>query len=165
MGFVVLTGASGSGKTSIAKAIASRYREHVDVYHFDRIGVPSVEQMIANYGSGEAWQRAMTNEWLARIAATPHMGRHVLFEGQMRFTVISEAAAAAGITGYTLILVDCDDATRTKRLAFDRPRANLANPTMMNWAKHDAARDLVGIWCDAISGNMKVSFLAARSIG
>jgi sporulation protein YlmC with PRC-barrel domain len=30
---------------------------------------------------------------------------------------------------------------------------------------HDAARDLVGIWCRAISGNMKVSFQAARSIG
>jgi hypothetical protein len=29
----------------------------------------------------------------------------------------------------------------------------------------DAARDLVGIWCRAISGNMKVSFQAARSIG
>jgi hypothetical protein len=29
----------------------------------------------------------------------------------------------------------------------------------------DAARDLVGIWCGAISGNMKVSFQAARSIG
>ncbi len=28
-----------------------------------------------------------------------------------------------------------------------------------------AARDLVGIWCGAISGNMKVSFQAARSIG
>jgi adenylate kinase family enzyme len=37
MGFIVLTGASGSGKTEIAQAIASRYGEYVDVYHFDRI--------------------------------------------------------------------------------------------------------------------------------
>ena len=28
-----------------------------------------------------------------------------------------------------------------------------------------AARNVVGIWCGAISGNMKVSFQAARSIG
>jgi hypothetical protein len=28
-----------------------------------------------------------------------------------------------------------------------------------------AARGVVGIWCGAISGNMKVSFQAARSIG
>jgi len=28
-----------------------------------------------------------------------------------------------------------------------------------------AARDVVGIWCGAISGNMRLSFQAARSIG
>jgi gluconate kinase len=69
MGFVVLTGASGSGKTAIAEAVASRYAEHVDVYHFERVGVPPLEQMIAEYGSGEAWQRAMTFEWMAKLAA------------------------------------------------------------------------------------------------
>jgi hypothetical protein len=30
---------------------------------------------------------------------------------------------------------------------------------------HGAGRDVVGIWRGAISGNMKVSFQAARSIG
>jgi len=33
MRFIVLTGASASGKTTIAEAIASRYGEYVDVYH------------------------------------------------------------------------------------------------------------------------------------
>ena len=31
--------------------------------------------------------------------------------------------------------------------------------------ENGAARDVVGIWRGAISGNMKVSFQAARSIG
>jgi hypothetical protein len=136
MGFVVLTGASGSGKTAIAEAIASRYAGHVDVYHFDRVGVPPLEQMIANYGSGGVWQRATTFEWMARLAAIPPTGHRTLFEGQMRLSFVSEAAAAAGITNYALILVDCDDATRTRRLAFHRGSPDLANTTMMNWAKY-----------------------------
>jgi shikimate kinase len=136
MGFVVLTGASGSGKTAIAEAIASRYAKHVDVYHFDRVGVPPIEQMIAEYGSGEAWQRAMTFEWMARLAATPHIRRCILLEGQMRLSFVLEAAAAADITNYALILLDCDDATRTRRLTFDRRSPDLANATMMNWAKY-----------------------------
>ena len=136
MALVILTGASGSGKTTIADAVAARYGEQVDVYHFDSIGVPPPEQMIANYGSGEAWQRAMTYEWIARVAATPRIGRRVLLEGQTRLSFVIEATAAAGISDYVLILADCDDATRSKRLLLDRRQRDLATPTMMNWANY-----------------------------
>jgi len=135
MGFVVLTGASGSGKTAIAEGIACRYAGHVDVYHFDRIGVPPVEQMVTKYGSGEAWQRAMTFDWMAKLAVVPYAKRNILLEGQMRLSFVSEAAAAAGITDHVLILVDCDDATRTRRLIVDRGSPDLATATMMIWAK------------------------------
>jgi len=50
MGLVILTGASGSGKTAIADAVASRYAGLVDVYHFDHLGVPPLEQMLVQYG-------------------------------------------------------------------------------------------------------------------
>lgn len=144
MGFVVLTGASGSGKTAIAEAVASRYAEHVDVYHFDLVGVPPLEQMIAEYGSGEAWQRAMTFEWMVRLAAARHIGRRIPLEGQMRLSFVSQAAAAAGIGNCVLILADCDDATRIRRLTFDRRSPDLANTTMMEWAKclRDEAKQL-----------------------
>src|SRR5215510_7440783 len=135
MAFVILTGASGSGKTTIAKAVSARYGEQVEVYHFDSIGVPPPEQMIAKYGSGEAWQRAMTCEWIARVADTPRR-RRVLLEGQTRLSFVIEATAAAGISDYVLILADCDDATRSKRLLLDRRQRDLATPTMMNWARH-----------------------------
>jgi adenylate kinase family enzyme len=131
MGFVVLTGASGSGKTTIAEGIACRYAGHVDVYHFDRVGVPPVEQMVAKYGAAEAWQRAMTYDWMAKLAATPYAERNILLEGQMRLSFVSEAAAAAGVRNYALILVDCDDATKTRRLTVDRDRSDLAT-TMSN---------------------------------
>jgi uridine kinase len=57
MPLVILIGASGSGKTTIARRIEDRFAEDVEVFYFDRIGLPSPEKMIAEYGSGEAWQR------------------------------------------------------------------------------------------------------------
>lgn len=56
MGFVILTGASGSGKTAIAEAIAARRGGRVNVFHFDRVVVPALEEMVIEYGSDEAWR-------------------------------------------------------------------------------------------------------------
>jgi RNase adaptor protein for sRNA GlmZ degradation len=136
MTFVILSGASGSGKTVIAEGVAARYGEQVDVHHSDTIGVPTPERMIAEWGSGEGWQRAMTYEWIGRIGTARRMGCDVLLEGQMRLSFVAEAAAAAGIKDYRLILVDCDDATRTNRLSLARRQENLATAAMMNWAEY-----------------------------
>jgi hypothetical protein len=67
MRLVILTGASGSGKTTIAERIEQKYPELARVFRFDRIGVPSPEERVAGWGCEEAWQRTMTIDWLARI--------------------------------------------------------------------------------------------------
>ena len=136
MALVVLIGASGSGKTTIAHAIARRCAGSVDVFYFDRIGVPSAEQMIAEYGSGEGWQRAKTIEWMAKLRKLSKSGRKLLFEGQTRLSFLAEGAAAAGGLAYRPILLDCDDITRSKRLSLERKQPELANDTMMNWARY-----------------------------
>jgi dephospho-CoA kinase len=136
MRLVVLTGASGSGKTAIAKAIKTRYPDLAKVFCFDEIGVPSLEEITAGWGSGEAWQRAMTVDWMVRIAAADSQDRPVLFEGQMRLVFVQEGLRAAGIADARVILVDCDDATRAQRLTTLRDSPELANPTMMNWAAY-----------------------------
>jgi hypothetical protein len=135
MRLVILAGASGSGKTAIAEAIRIERPDLAEVLHFDGIGVPSPEAMVAGWGSGEAWQRAMTFSWMARIAAMHGQDRPVLFEGQMRLAFVREGLVAAGITDARVILVDCDDATRTHRLSANRDQPELANPTMMIWAE------------------------------
>ena len=109
MAFVILIGASGSGKTAIASTITSHYSRDVRVFHFDHIGVPSAQQMIAEYGSGEAWQRAKTLEWIVKLASVVTATSGVLFEGQTRPSFLAEAAAAIGNIKYTLILIDCDE--------------------------------------------------------
>jgi len=130
---IVLTGASGSGKTAIAKAIAARFAGEIDVHHFDDIGVPPLFQMTAEYGSPAGWQRAMTFKWLESLAEAQRAGRNQLLEGQMRLAFLEEAAAAAGIA-YLPLLADCDDETRTHRLAIERRQPELANAEMMIWA-------------------------------
>ena len=133
MALAILIGASGAGKTAIAEAFAARYPD-VDVLHFDSIGVPSPARMIADFGSGEAWQRATTLRWLEEIAGRLAEGRAILFEGQTRRAFVAEAAAAAGIANYRLILIDCDDATRVRRLREARAQPALAGPEMLAWA-------------------------------
>jgi len=135
MQFVVLTGASGAGKTTIARAIEERHADEIDVFYFDRIGVPSEERMISEYGSGERWQRAKTIEWMAKLAPLSRSGRGLLFEGQTRLSFLAEAAKTAGGIAYLPILVDCDDQTRSGRLA-QRKQPELANANMMRWARH-----------------------------
>ena len=135
MRLVILTGASGSGKTAIAEAIGATRSSLVHVLHFDSIGVPSAEVRRAWDPVG-GWQRAMTLDWMRRIAAVRDPDRPVLFEGQMRLSFIAEGLLAAGIADARPILVDCDDATRTRRLVTNRGQPELANPDMMNWAAY-----------------------------
>lgn len=134
--FVVLIGASGSGKTTIARGIEQRRVRNVDVFYFDRIGVPSVEQMITECGSGEEWQRAKTIEWMTKLAPHSRSGRRLLFEGQTRLSFLQEGAEAAGGLAYRPILVDCDDESRSRRLSLERKQPELDNRQMRDWARY-----------------------------
>jgi hypothetical protein len=135
MPLVILIGATGSGKTSIARAIEQRFAGAVAVFFFDRMGVPSPERMIAAHGSGVEWQRAKTIEWMIRLAPLAQGGGKAVFEGQTRLSFLAEGAAAAGGFGYRPILVDCDEAARAKRLR-ERGQPELANGDMNNWARY-----------------------------
>jgi dephospho-CoA kinase len=149
MRLVILTGASGSGKTAIARAIASDRLPPAEVLRFDSIGVPPVEEMIAGWGSSEEWQRAKTIEWIARISEMRDLDRPVLFEGQMRLAFLREALVSAGIPGARIVLVDCDDATRRHRLTSERRQPELANPAMTSWAAH-LRREAQDIGCEIL---------------
>lgn len=138
MALVIMTGASGSGKTAIAQAIEEMC-PLVTVFRFDTIGVPSPEAMAA-FGNGHqpggAWQRAMTFEWLERIAPLLGEGKTVLFEGQMRVAFLREALHACKIAGARILCVECDEATRRRRLVQDRLQPELANERMMSWSRY-----------------------------
>ncbi|QRM55171.1 AAA family ATPase [Sinorhizobium sp. BG8] len=133
MAIVVLTGASGAGKTTIAQAVRAA-RPDMPVLHFDSIGVPETARMISDFGSPEAWQYAMVLEWMRRLKVLRSGASAVLFEGQARLAFLKHAAAAVGGVAYRPILVDCDDQTRRQRLRVNRNQPELATQDMMNWA-------------------------------
>jgi hypothetical protein len=138
MPLVVMTGASGSGKTAIAKAIEAGHPS-ISVFRFDTIGVPSADVM-ASFGTGHqpggAWQRAMTLQWFERIAPILASGKAVLFEGQMRIAFIQEAFTAFTIENARVLCVECDDFTRIHRLTHDRVQSELADENMIAWARY-----------------------------
>ena len=134
--FVILTGASGSGKTTIARCVQQQHSATHEVIFFDSAGVPPTNQMVSEHGSGESWQRATTRDWMVKIRGLLAAGKPVLFEGQMRIAFILEALAEAGISGAQVILADCSDDVRHARLRTDRNQPELANPTMMSWARY-----------------------------
>jgi hypothetical protein len=136
--FVILTGSSGSGKTAIARTIEASHPE-IAVFQFDTIGIP-IPEIMATYGNGYqpggAWQRAMTLEWLERVAPVLKSGRPVLFEGQMRVAFVREALDAQSITGARIICVECDDATRAGRVTNVRLQPELASESMVSWSRY-----------------------------
>ena len=92
--------------------------------------------MITEFGSGENWQKAKTFDWMERIQKEfLSKEKSVLFDGQMRISFILQACAAAKITNYKIILLDCDDTSRESRLRINRRQPKLATARMMSWAR------------------------------
>ena len=167
MSFVILTGASGSGKTAITNLIATTLGHSVTCLHFDSIGVPPAAQMIEEYGSGEEWQKAITFEWLKRIETDYLVSNvRVLFEGQMRISFILEAIKRTQIQDYRIVLVDCNDHERRRRLVSGRSQLELASSTMMNWARYlrEEARELNFQILDTSNLDLGTSAKAVRQL-
>lgn len=82
--FIILTGAAGCGKTTVARSTSSTYPA-VLVERFDSIGVPRAEIMRAfGHGCepGGAWQRAMALQWIGHLEPIVRSGQPILLEGR-----------------------------------------------------------------------------------
>jgi len=130
---VIVTGASGAGKTTLVRALEARALSGVECHYFDSIGVPSGEQMIAEFGSGAGWQEAMTRRWIARLmkGSAPI----AVLDGQVGIAMARRCLEAAGAPG-TLILIDCANEVREARLRGPRGQPELAGRDMANWAAY-----------------------------
>jgi hypothetical protein len=132
---LVVTGASGAGKTTLVKAIETS-RPGVLCYYFDSIGVPSVELMTLQFGGPEAWQRVMTEQWMQRLAANPEGARLAVLDAQTRPSFAVAAFESSGIRLGRILLVDCSPADRRARLTRSPAQPELSGSRMDAWAAY-----------------------------
>jgi hypothetical protein len=133
---LVVTGASGAGKTAAVRALESRSIPAVRCFYFDSIGVPSVEVMERDYGGGEAWQAAATAQWIARLGDLPNEVSVAVLDGQTRPSFVFAAATGAAVHSVHVVLFDCSSDVRAARLRSGRGQPELASTRMDTWAAY-----------------------------
>jgi len=132
----VVTGASGVGKTTLVHALEERRLPGVRCYYFDSVGVPEPEEMRAKFGSGEAWQAATTERWIAHLVQNPDGAQVMVLDGQIRPSEVVAAFGRHSVTRGKILLIDCRHEVREARLTGPRGQPDLASPRMAAWAAY-----------------------------
>jgi energy-coupling factor transporter ATP-binding protein EcfA2 len=133
---LVLTGASGAGKTALVRALDDLQLPDVGCYHFDSIGVPSPEEMARMWGGGEQWQAAMSEEWIVRLLRNHDGVRVAVLDGQVRPSVLRAPLERLGARRWRIALADCGHDDRNARLHGPRAQPDLATHQMDCWAAY-----------------------------
>jgi hypothetical protein len=123
---LVVTGASGAGKTAMVTRLAARKLAGVTCAFFDSIGVPSADEMPPD------WPERTTHEWIARLAREE--ARVAVLDGQTKPTFALRAFADVGVQG-GVVLVDCERAVREARLVA-RGQPELVTSDMHAWGAY-----------------------------
>lgn len=131
---VFLIGASGAGKSAVARLLENRAPWTGNTHFLDSIGVPSPEKMEADHGGAGGWQKWATEQWIARLAREQTAVQ--LLEGQTRPSFILPAVAASPGLEPLIILLDCSPEVRRQRLATGRGQPELASPRTACWAAY-----------------------------
>jgi hypothetical protein len=128
---LLVTGASGVGKTTAVEAVAARARPGVAVFHFDRIGVPDAETLEREYGSGAAWRASALGRWMDRLRGEP--APVAVLDGQVEPALVE--GRRDGDRTAAAVLLDCERGVREARLR-GRGRPELASHEMHAWAAY-----------------------------
>jgi gluconate kinase len=130
---IFILGASGSGKTTTVENIESENPDKYFFAYFDQPKVPSEEEIEKQYGNWENWGIQRTNEWLDKIK-NKNKDRVTIFDIQTKPENIENACKKFEITDYAIIILDCSDDERKKRL-IERGQPYLINDSLLDWAQ------------------------------
>ena len=130
---VLITGASGSGKTTTLKALKNNLPASTSVHFFDDIGVPSLEEMIECYGSPQKWQQAATHQWIEKLIQLTDQTN--ILEGSFNPEYAVEVLKTKTDVSYLIMCLHADRAIREQRLIYDRNQPELVTEDMNNFAR------------------------------
>jgi dephospho-CoA kinase len=133
---LVVTGASGAGKTTLVQGVEASGIPGVGCYYFDSIGVPSHEEMVSRFGGPRQWQTAALNHWLAQLLRNEDVVQVAVLDGQVRPSDVRVACERFGARQAQIVLIDCSHAERHARLRGPRAQPELANAEMDCWAAY-----------------------------
>jgi dephospho-CoA kinase len=143
---LVVTGASGAGKTATVRALDARAVPGIQCFHVDSIGVPTADVMERDFGGVEQWQESATAEWLARLSGLPDDVNVAVLDAQTRPSFVFSAAAQALPRVVNVVLVECSPRVRAERLRGPRQQPELVTAQMDQWAAYLRAQaDALGL--------------------
>jgi hypothetical protein len=131
---VVVTGASGAGKTAAVASLEARELPGVQCFYFDSIGVPTAQAMDRDHGGPERWQAWATHQWLDRLAALGSSVRVAVLDAQTRPSTVFASPGAGRSWSANVVLFDCSSAVRAARLRWLREQPELVTARMDSWA-------------------------------
>ena len=157
---VVVTGASGAGKSTVVRALDARGIDGVRCFFFDSVGVPE--------DADEAWRVRTTAGWLARLDALDGAIRVAVLDGQVPPTTVIDLARGLR-RRVRVILLECAREVRDARLR-ERGQPELASDAMACWAAYlrgqaDALKldvvDTTGLTIDEVADRLANEILSA----
>ena len=126
---IVLTGASGAGKTTLALKLNELAIPGVKGINCDRVEVDEAADSIDR-------QAHILRYWISHLSQ-PETGIELaVLDTQIRPHRALEVLSQAAIECAQVVLVDCDPVKRNERLHMDRGQPELANPRMDCWAAY-----------------------------
>jgi len=131
LAILVLTGASGAGKTTLALKLNELAIPGVKGFNCDRVKIES-DGMAASTDR----QADILRYWISHLSR-PETGIELaVLDTQIRPHRALEVLSQAAINYAQIVLVDCEPGKRNERLRIDRGQPELASPQMDCWAAY-----------------------------
>ena len=128
---LVLTGASGAGKTTLILKLNELAIPGVKAINCDRVKFESDERADASDRQAD-----VLRYWISHLSE-PETGIELaVLDTQIRPHRALEVLDQAAVDYAQVVLVDCDPVKRNERLHVHRGQAELANPQMDCWAAY-----------------------------
>lgn len=124
---IVLTGASGAGKTTLILKLNELAIPGVKGINCDRVKIESDEN---------DRQATVLSYWISQLSGPELELDLAVLDTQIRPHIALEVLSEAAIDYAQIVLVDCDPVKRNERLVMDRGQPDLANPRMDCWAAY-----------------------------